>query len=114
MRSSVGGINLPREGGADSRGGRCYSVAAAEEVRLARGTVTESVSESDELTATEIAQSNNEAGPRKKNWQTFMERVEHLHAMVRQRKNDSDVWCNLKTMNEQQHAMLRNSGKQLC
>ena len=53
-----------RVGGADSRGGRCYRVATAKEVRVARGTVTESVSESDELTATEVVQSNNEAGPR--------------------------------------------------
>ena len=39
-----------RVGGADSRGGR--------------GTVTGNASESDELTTTEVAQSNDEAGPR--------------------------------------------------
>ena len=53
-----------RVGGADSRGARCYNVATAKEVRVARGTVTKTVSEGDELTATEVAVSNNDAGPR--------------------------------------------------
>ena len=53
-----------RVGGADSRGGRCPSVATAEEVRVARGTVTVNVSEGDELTTTKAAESNNEVGPR--------------------------------------------------
>ena len=49
---------------AGSRGGRCHSVATAEEVCVARGTVTGNVSEGDELTTTKAAQSNNEVGPR--------------------------------------------------
>ena len=49
-------------GGAGSRGGRCYSVATAKEVRVARGTVTVNVSEGDELTATEVAQ------PKQRSW----------------------------------------------
>ena len=40
----------------------------------------------------------------------LVKRVEYLQAMVRQRK-DKEVQCNLKTMNEQQRAMLRKSGK---
>ena len=42
-----------------------------------------------------------------------MKRVKHLHAMVRQRKDDCEIRWNLKTMNEQQRTMLRKSGKQL-
>ena len=53
-----------RVGGADSRGGRCYSVATAEEVCVARATVTGNVSKVDELTTTKAAQSNNEVGHR--------------------------------------------------
>ena len=44
-----------REGGADSRGGRCYSVTTAKEVRVARGTVTRNVFEGDEFTTKEVA-----------------------------------------------------------
>ena len=42
-----------------------------------------------------------------------MKRVDHLQAMVRQRKTTGEVQCNLKMVNEQQRAMLRKSGKQL-
>ena len=56
-----------RVGGADSREGRCRSVATAEEVRVARGSLTGNVSEGDELTTTNAAQSNHEVGPRGRN-----------------------------------------------
>ena len=41
----------------------------------------------------------------------LVKRVGHLQAVVAE--DDSDVQCNLKTMNEQQRAMLQKSGKQL-
>ena len=100
------------ECGADSRGGRCYSVATALEVRVPHGTVTESVSESDELTATKVAKSNNEAGTR-----GGTDRLDETSGTsasgVSTTEDDSEVQCNLKTMNEQQRTMLRKSGKQL-
>ena len=100
-----------RVGGADSRGGRCHSVATARGVRT-RGTVTGSVSESDELTATEVAQSNNEAGPR-----GGTRRPDETSGTSARdgstTEDDSEVQCNLKTMNEQQRTILRKSGKQL-
>ena len=81
--------NSTAGGAADSRGGRCCSVATAEEVRDARGTVTGDVSD-------------------------MVKRVEQLQEMVRQRKtNDSEVQCTLKTMNEQQRSMMGKIGKQL-
>ena len=53
-----------RVGGAGSRGGRRHSVPTAEEVCVARATVTGNVSEGDELSTTKAAESNNEVGPR--------------------------------------------------
>ena len=99
-------------GGADSRGGRCYSVATAKEVRVARGTVTENVSEGDKLTTTEVAQSNNEAGARGGTGR-FDETSGTPASDGSTTEDDSEVQCNLKTMNEQQRMMLRKSGKQL-
>ena len=90
-----------RVGGADSCGGRFYSVATAKEVRVARGTVTRNVSEGDELTATEVAQPNNEAGPRGGTGrpdETNGTPASDCSAT----EDDSEVRCNLKTMNEQQ------------
>ena len=88
-------------GGADSRGRRCYSVATAKEVRVARGTVTENVSEGDELTTTEVAQSHNEAGAR-----GGIGRLDETSGTPASdgstTEDDSEVQCNLKTMNEQQ------------
>ena len=94
-----------RVGGVDIRGGKCYSVATAKEVRVARGTVTGVVSEGDELTTTEAAQSNNEAGGR-------TDRPDETSGQSAS-DDDSEVQCNFKTINEQQRAMLRRSGKQL-
>ena len=100
-----------RVGGADSRGGRCYSVATAKEVRVARGTVTGSAPESDELTATEVAQSNNEAEPRGGTGR--LDETSGTSASDGSTTEDvSEVRCNMKTMNEQQRTMLRKSGKQ--
>ena len=101
-----------RVGGADSRGARCNNVATAKEVRVARGTVTKTVSEGDELTATEVAVSNNDAGPRGRT--SRLDETSETHASDGSTMEDhSEVQCNLKTMNEQQRAMLRKSGKQL-
>ena len=101
-----------RVGGLDSRGGRCYSVATAKEVRVARGTVTGNVSEGDELTKTEVAQANNEAGPR-----GGIRRPDETSGISASdgstTEDDSEVQCNLKAMNEQQRTTLRKSGKQL-
>ena len=63
----------------------------------------ENVSEGDELTTTEVAQSNNDAGPRGRTG-----RPDETSGT-----SDSEVQCTLKTMNEQQRAMLRKSGTQL-
>ena len=101
-----------RVGGVDSRGGRFYSVSTAEEVRVARGTVTGNVSEGDELTTTNAAHSNNEAGPRGRNGrpgETSGTSASHSWTA----EDDAEVQRNLKTMSEQQRAMLRKSGKQL-
>ena len=92
-------------------GGRCYSVATAKEVRVARGTVTGSAPESDELTATEVAQSNNEAEPRGGTGR--LDETSGTSASDGSTTEDvSEVRCNMKTMNEQQRTMLRKSGKQ--
>ena len=102
-----------RVGGADSRGGRCCSVATAEEVRVARGTVTGNASETDELTATEVAQSNNEAGQRGGTGRRD-ETSGKSASDVSTTEDDSEVQCRLETMNEQQRTMLRKSGKEHC
>ena len=84
----------------------------AEEVRVARGTVTGSVSESDELTATEVAQLNNEAGPRGGTGR--LDETSGTSASDGSTtENDREVQRNLKTMNEQERSMLRKSEKQL-
>ena len=101
-----------RAGCVDSRGGRCYSVATAKEVRVARGTDTENVSQGDELTTTEVAQSNNEAGPRGRTGRPD-ETSGTSASDGSTTEDDTKVPCNLKLMNEQQRAMLRKSGKQL-
>ena len=101
-----------RVGGADSRDGRCRSVATAEEVRVARGSLTGNVSEGDELTTTNAAQSNHEVGPRGRNGR-LGETSGTSASGGWTAEDDSEVQCNLKTMNEQQRAMLQKSGKQL-
>ena len=87
--------------GLDSRGGRCYIVATAKEVRVARGTVTGNVSEGDELTKTEVAQANNEAGPR-----GGIRKPDETSGISASdgstTEDDSEVQCNSKAMNEQQ------------
>ena len=93
-----------RVGGGDSRGGQCHSVATAQEVRGARGNVLEGT--------TKAVQSNNEVGPRGRTGRpdetSGTSACDGCTA-----EDDSEVQCNLKTMNEQQRAMLRKSGQQL-
>ena len=98
-----------RVGGADSRGGRCHSVSTAEEVRVARGTVTGNVAEADELTTTKAAQSHSEVGPRGRPGETSGTSASDGSTT----EDDSEVQCNLKTMTEQQRAMLWKSGQPL-
>ena len=102
-----------RVGGLDTRGGRCYSVATAEEVRVARGAVTGNVYEGDEFTTTVVAQSTNEVGPRGRTGRPD-ETSGTSASDGSTTEDDSEVQCNLKTMNEQQRTMLRKGGKQLC
>ena len=90
-----------RVGGADSHGGRCHSVATAEEVRVARGTVTVNVPQSDELTTTEVTQSNKEAGPRGGTGRPD-ETSGTSASDGSATEDDSEVQCSLKTKNEQQ------------
>ena len=92
----------------DSRSGRCYSVDTAREVRVARGTVMENVSEGDELTEAEVAHLNNEAGPREGTGRPDGTSPSDDSTT----KDDGEVQWNLKTMNEQQRTMLRKTGGQ--
>ena len=101
-----------RVGGADSRRGRCYSVATAEEVRDACGTVTGNVPEGYEFSSTKDAQPNNEAGARGRTDRPG-ETSGTAASDGSTAEDDSEVQCNLKMMNEQQRAILRKSGKQL-
>ena len=96
-----------RVGGADTRRGRCYSVATAKEVSVACGTVTENVAPT-----TKAAQSNTEAGAKGRTGR-LGETSGTLASDGSTTEDDSDVQYNLKTMNEQQRAMLRKNGKQL-
>ena len=102
----------PRQTVLDCRGGPCYSIATAKEVRVARGTVTVNVSEDDEFITTDVAQSNNEAGPRGRTGRPD-ETSGTFASDGSTTEDDREVRGNLKTMSEQQRAMLRQSGKQL-
>ena len=106
----------PRVGGADSPGRRCCSVSAAEKVCGTRGTVTGNVSEADELTTPTAARPGNEpnsdVGARRRTG-----RLGEMSGAAASDgptvEDDSEVQCNLKTLNEQQRATLWKNGKQL-
>ena len=91
----------PRQ--ADSRGGRCYRVAAAKQVRVARETVTVNVSESDEHRDGSCTVKQR-SWTQRRNWQT-----RNICGRWFNNGRHSEVQCNLKMMNEQQRTMLRMS-----